>query len=821
MVNRCCKLILAVASVLSAGTGAGFGKAAVYIAYQGKASAEIVAGAEPLEQFAAHELQRYLEALDGVRPSIVDPQAARRAASSVNWILLGPPAANDLVREAVARKLVQFDGLKPGGFILRSVGLDGHHALVLGGEPPSTLYAVYDFIERLGAVFLITGDVLPPRQADLLLPALDVRSEPAFARRGIYTTFEYENRSTMSLPDWHRWLDQMAKLKFNYLHLQWYPYEPWIRYSYRGEMKWMGDVSKPQTGYMLRSFGFGRQWTSEMEIGQDKFKAAGIYPGLAPPEFQSVRDPEQGFQTAQGFLRDIIDYAHSRQIQVWLGIDATSVAPNLAKYTTRTSNLPFDAIFGTFTCPDNPASVEINEARLQSLLETYPAADGFFMWLPEGYPVCNHDDRDREFYLGLRPCYFGEDQSHTLFTGDIAPTDDQIIDSNSGSIYFIQKLFEARDRIAPNVKLGVAAYGRLYLWPFIDKMFPKNVPFDEMESAGVWTPTGVPMELFAGMRGRQNTIINRIDDDSNMLGMQFNVHLYDKDQVLISSEKYGVTGFASQAYRDPETDWNIKYMSEGGYNAHLTPDQFYQDYATRIFGQAAASQMMKAFATFEKNEQFMGWRGRGNFGCCGPPRELEVAYEYWKQPDYYDGPLMQDWRDFISWDHNQTMYYDASIRLLQSALDDLQSARPNAAPQSVPRLDYMITRTQAYILHLQTLVAWEKAYIDLDAAFAAKPRVTDDAFVHHLDACLAEFQQAHEQAVATAKKWNERIDYPASDLGVLYRINTYMVTGTELVSELIQNIDNYYHGRNYLQPIDFGKVFTLDPILKRATWPDV
>jgi hypothetical protein len=69
-----------------------------------------------------------------------------------------------------------------------------------------------------------------------------------------------------------------------------------------------------------------------------------------------------------------------------------------------------------------------------------------------------------------------------------------------------------------------------------------------------------------------------------------------------------------------------------------------------------------------------------------------------------------------------------------------------------------------------------------------------DVFVLHLDTSLTEFEQVHRKAVAAANKWNERIDYPASDLGVPYRINTYFVTGTVLSEELIQNLDNYYLG---------------------------
>jgi hypothetical protein len=154
-------------------------------------------------------------------------------------------------------------------------------------------------------------------------------------------------------------------------------------------------------------------------------------------------------------------------------------------------------------------------------------------------------------------------------------------------------------------------------------------------------------------------------------------------------------------------------------------------------------------------------------------------------------------------------------------LADLQAAQADAAPQSKQRLGYMINRTQAFILHLQTLIAWQRAYIDLDAAFANTPRGMSDEFVRNLDASLAEFAEAHQRALATANKWNERIDYPASDLAVLYRINTYMVTGTELSNQVVQNIDNFYHGRDYLRPVDFGKVFTLEPVLNRATWPDL
>ena len=68
-----------------------------------------------------------------------------------------------------------------------------------------------------------------------------------------------------------------------------------------------------------------------------------------------------------------------------------------------------------------------------------------------------------------------------------------------------------------------------------------------------------------------------------------------------------------------------------------------------------------------------------------------------------------------------------------------------------------------------------------------------------------------------AEKWSEIIDHP-SDLGVLYRINVFMLTGTELTVQLMRNIDSFYHGRDYVQPVDFGKVYVPWPTLAEVPW---
>ena len=83
-------------------------------------------------------------------------------------------------------------------------------------------------------------------------------------------------------------------------------------------------------------------------------------------------------------------------------------------------------------------------------------------------------------------------------------------------------------------------------------------------------------------------------------------------------------------------------------------------------------------------------------------------------------------------------------------------------------------------------------------------------FMQRLDHSLEMFREAHRMSIAIATKFAEIIDDP-SDLGVLYRINVYMIDGTDIVQQFMQNIDNFHHGLPYLRPVPFEKIF--------APWP--
>ena len=381
-----------------------------------------------------------------------------------------------------------------------------------------------------------------------------------------------------------------------------------------------------------------------------------------------------------------------------------------------------------------------------------------------------------------------------------------VLDSSTSSIHILEGVLEARQRVAPNAQVGIGGIGRGFLLPLLDKVFPKEVPFTDMESRAIWTPKGIPMQLFGEMGNRERTIVPRLDDDSGMFGMQFNVGLYYKDRILQGSVENGVAGFAGQLNRPRGTEQNYRYLAEGAYHPKLTPQEFYEGYARRLFGEAAAPEMTKAFAILEANEEYLGWTQKGNFGCCGPIAEVSMAHRLYQQPNPFDGP--KDWGGFIKSSHETNQYFEQAANNLQRALDQMKAAEPKVASHGREELHYLMNKTESYRLHLETLVTVRRAYIEFGEAFQSwNAGAIDRAeLVRRLDDSMNLFDEARQMGLRTTEKFAEVIDHP-SDMGVLYRANLFLVTGLDLVAQTMQDIVNYHHGREYTKRVAWDQIY--------------
>jgi hypothetical protein len=288
-----------------------------------------------------------------------------------------------------------------------------------------------------------------------------------------------------------------------------------------------------------------------------------------------------------------------------------------------------------------------------------------------------------------------------------------------------------------------------------------------------------------------------------MFGMQFNVNLYYKDRILEGSVENGVAGFAGQLNRPRGMEQNYRFLAEGAYNPKLTPKEFYAGYAKRLFGEAAAGDMVAAFEALETNEEAMDWAQRGNFGCCGVIPEVSQAYGYYKQPNPFDGPKNWDRSTRAS---EQIRHFARSAEMLQKALDHMRAAAPKVRPAGKEELRYLRNKTESYRMLFETLIIARKGYIAFDEAFRSRGRTGREEFVRNLDAAMEQFHAARRMGKRTVEKFAEVIDH-ASDLGVLYRADLFLVRGLELVEQTIENVVNFHHGRNYTRPVAWDKIY--------------
>ena len=121
-------------------------------------SVRIVVGAEadPLERFAASELESMLEKLFSLSVTVGSTLEPTSSAT----VLLGRPESNPALAAAVGEAWPQ---LSDQGLLLRRLDSDPATLVVGGGSPVAVMWAAYELGERSGIRYLVNQDVYPAK----------------------------------------------------------------------------------------------------------------------------------------------------------------------------------------------------------------------------------------------------------------------------------------------------------------------------------------------------------------------------------------------------------------------------------------------------------------------------------------------------------------------------------------------------------------------------------------------------------------------------------------------------------------------------------
>src|SRR6185436_9110987 len=221
-----------------------------------------------------------------------------------------------------------------------------------------------------------------------------------------------------------------------------------------------------------------------------------------------------------------------------------------------------------------------------------------------------------------------------------------IFQADVSLIHYGKEVIERVRKNHPRAALGLSLLGRSYLFPALDTLLHKDIPFQSMESAVCWNRSSrVPMENFSGFGSREMFLVPRLDDDESAFAMQFNVGLYEHDRVLSGSNKFGVSGIAPQMGRTRGLEANARYIADGCWNPALSASAFYDGYVAHTFGTEASAVLAPAYKQLDENELFLGlqvdtvngyhrcFQGMGNFPSYCDSTDMTWLQAFRKQKD--------------------------------------------------------------------------------------------------------------------------------------------------------------------------------------------
>jgi hypothetical protein len=196
---------------------------------------------DPVINFAARELARYLGLITGETVPVNQPSAAHRI--DVGFI---PASAGSAVQTAMRTSHGQ---LREDGFVIHSVGWD---IVILGKGGRGDLYGCYAFLETLGVRWYFPGseyEVVPHSKIPWDKP-FSISESPSFSTRILF----YWPNNYSSLSDW---IDFTAKARLNRIafHYTW-PARDWyidLRQKLQPELTERG-LEIEAGGHFLSSF---------------------------------------------------------------------------------------------------------------------------------------------------------------------------------------------------------------------------------------------------------------------------------------------------------------------------------------------------------------------------------------------------------------------------------------------------------------------------------------------------------------------------------------------------------------------------------------
>lgn len=326
--------------------------------------------------YAAAELRKYIYQLCGESAEILEEET--KGADRTFLLSLKEALMPELGSE---------------GYCLRSGEKENRQIQISAATAQGLLYGVYGLLDdHYGLGFYFSGDVLPQKKAPLPYMPLQETKIPRQRIRGVLPWTNFPQSATVySMQDWKFILEQMARMRLNFLNL----------HNYNGQKGW-GDYSRAHNeifhnfmldGKMSKVWNptarVPHSWNDESFAPEDyRFGADELFGdydfGADATLHNEFMDNISVFRKGSSQLQFILHTAHQLGIQVGLGIDLNLIPDDY---------------------PLAAGCREVAEARAHQIAVDYPELDYLLLYYSEG---CANPEEWKQafqyFYPVIKQC---------------------------------------------------------------------------------------------------------------------------------------------------------------------------------------------------------------------------------------------------------------------------------------------------------------------------------------------------------------------------------------------------------------------------------
>lgn len=700
--------------------------------------------ASELEQLAAREVRRYVKAITGSEPPLVEAGEAPAGKPAIVLTTMKRPLGQWALK-AVGRPA---PNVGAEGFWIRTFGEPSPCLLVTGETPVAVVYGAYELLEQYGIRFYLSDEVLPAPNPDLRLKTWDLVHKPDLAIRGTLPWYNFLMGPTAwRLEDYKAYIDQLLKMKYNMLGLHFYVQDPFFHFSHRG-------VTAPEESLLLSGHPVVYP-TGKITIGKEHFAGDGQFMGA--PGGTDLAANER-------VVAEALAYARSRGFKLALGLELDQIPPNIFKAMPDSAK-----VGGRLLDPTSAEADAFLRERLKALVAMYPQVDYYWFWYTEHKLWDGVKDEElspalREFWARNRPL-FDYPLHHVSARGAL------------GYLCWMQKAHAILRELKPGARILTGGWTIDAMFPGLDKALPADVALSSLSGyEPQWAMQNLLYDRYWKGIDRTRLVVSWFEFDGRCVGCpQPKVRIYWP--FLNKVKEAGIDGVLMLHWRTRVLDMNARYFAENAWGSRQDAYEFYVDYARSRYGEAAAEEARRAHLLLEDYEEII---------LSNPSSMLcNIAYDYGRFPPLY-GDMPDDiqvsappaalkltypednfQRGYaILLDDTQPLSIAHAAALLKNARywfgQALAKAQGEANQQ---RLRYTIGRVDYYILYLESYRTLLSAWVEYRGGVRSGDAA---ALPPAIDRALALARKAPVEA--TVRKYAEFITN-RGEKGVLVSLN--------------------------------------------------